>query len=87
VKTLHEDTRPFWMQRIFAFVKFKAFVATELWVSQLDGSQMHKIGHVAELLEDDDATDFLLSDLQWLPDGKRLSFEYNDGLWTVPADG
>jgi hypothetical protein len=55
-----------------------------IWVSRLDGSGMHEVGHLlsGKEAEDDDPA----FGLDWLPGGKRLSFGYGDALYTVPAD-
>ena len=46
----------------------------EIWVSNLDGSHMTRIGYNSNLFQ-----------VQWLPGGKQLSFLYRDGLYTVPV--
>lgn len=57
-----------------------------LWVSDLRGQKMHEVGSVPH-----DNT-FSLGDkddpgsIQWLPDGKTLSFLARGSVWTVPAD-
>ncbi len=60
-----------------------------LWVSRVDGSEMHEIGHLRDTINSskgdpregngwiDDYT------LRWLPDGKQLSFVYKDALYRV----
>ncbi|HLK60450.1 MAG TPA: hypothetical protein VKU00_28065 [Chthonomonadaceae bacterium] len=69
-----------------------------LWVSRLDGSEMHEIGGVNNptLLERSGPIDLETGEyywgppiprqLRWSPDGKRISFTYNRAIWTVPAD-
>ncbi len=62
-----------------------------LWVSRLDGSGMQEIGHM-----DYQPNDFghrgyepkkeVPQHLRWTPDGKRLSFQYQGALYTVPAN-
>jgi hypothetical protein len=52
-----------------------------LWVSNLDGSDMTEIGHVATLPKNQAWED--LSNLQWLPSGKRLSFIHQSSLYLV----
>ena len=55
----------------------------ELRTSCLDGSDVHEIGHLdAPKTREDPRPEHL----QWLPDGKQLSFIYKDRLYTVPAD-
>jgi hypothetical protein len=58
-----------------------------LWVSDLDGRNLREIGHLAlhpAANSDTDGPD--PEDVQWLPDGKRLSFLYKQALWIVPID-
>jgi hypothetical protein len=52
-----------------------------LWGSNIDGSRRVEIGYMAE------AGWGRGERLLWLPGGKRLSFVYNDNLYTVPVDG
>jgi len=60
-----------------------------LWVSRIDGSQMHEIGYVPlrwdynmDAPVQEDGIEFL----SWTPNGQRLSFIYKDALYTVPAN-
>ncbi len=52
--------------------------SASLWVGNLDGSQMHKVGSV-------EGGERPLQ-VCWLPSGDQLSFEYQGAIWTVPAD-
>jgi hypothetical protein len=58
-----------------------------LWVSDLRGQGMHEVGSVPH-----DSTFSWVTDgdypnsVQWLPDGKTLSFLARRSVWTVPAD-
>jgi len=60
-----------------------------LWVSRINGSQMHQIGYVP-LKPNKEYGGVILDNvperIYWLPDGKRLSFWLQDTLYTVPAD-
>jgi len=56
----------------------------EMRTTRLDGSDVHVIGHMA-LPKPDPKAEYP-GQLQWLPDGKRLSFVYKSVLYTVPAD-
>lgn len=71
------------LHRFLPFVHNDAPDDISLWVSALDGSGMHEIGRAPAKHS---PTGQLEPDLlEWLPDGKRLSFRYNGSLWTVPA--
>jgi hypothetical protein len=58
-----------------------------LWVSHLDGSHLHEIGYVSGADEDEEDTpDYLshrLTDVNWMPDGKRIEFCYHGALYTL----
>lgn len=56
----------------------------QLRTSRLDGSGVHEIGRME--IPNNTASTELPHNLSWLPDGKRLSFIYQQALWTVPAD-
>jgi hypothetical protein len=57
---------------------------TSLWISRSDGSHFHELGYVDTRTTADDALD--LHPLQWLPDGKTLSFDHEGALWTLSCD-
>jgi hypothetical protein len=61
------------------------YTTAELWVSKLDGSDMHQIGYqrVDSYSTLDDDSPFGVA---WLPDGKHLSFVYRNVLRVVPTD-
>ena len=54
---------------------------TAVWVSRLDGSDAHEIGHLAHKPDESRP-----QQLAWLPGGKQLSFNYKGDLYTVSAD-
>ncbi len=58
-----------------------------IWVSRLDGSAMREIGYVRVAAPADGSCPDDITYLQWLPDGKRLSFLYRGALWIVPDAG
>jgi hypothetical protein len=55
-----------------------------LWVSGIDGREMRQIGAIE--VERGIDYDSNLSLWRWTPDGKHLSFFYNDGLYIVPVE-
>ena len=62
-----------------------------VWVSQLDGSEWHEVGQQEAPAPDKAFGQHLLKfragspgELQWLPDGKTLSFFYQGDLYTIP---
>jgi hypothetical protein len=61
--------------------------AVGLWVSDLDGRNLREIGHLdLHPAANSDTAEPEPEDVQWLPDGKRLSFLYKQALWIVPID-
>lgn len=58
-----------------------------LWVSRIDGSDMHEIGSLALKSSPYGGVDSrdMPRDISWNPDGKRISFLYHDGLYAVPV--
>lgn len=67
-----------WLHRLWPSYKLTAESRLGLWVSRLDGAEMTEIGH--KYYEDRPGE---LTDLQWLPGDKKISFIYNDALYTV----
>lgn len=73
-----------WLHRFLPSIKPRVELRGELWVCDLTDGHWHEIGHiVTEPTEEE--THFHVR-FQWLPGGKRLSFQYKDALYTVPAD-
>jgi hypothetical protein len=70
-----------WMDKILARINFTRGVPMELWVSRIDGTGMHLVGSEPYMTDED-----LLCDLQWLPDGKRITFTFRGSVFAVPAD-
>lgn len=59
-----------------------------LYVCNIDGSGMHSLGKLGadrKVYANGGMGYDSGDDLQWLPDGKHLSFEYHDSIWVVPA--
>jgi hypothetical protein len=76
------------VQRFIPRVQVSSQERWEIWVSGVDGSNMRQIGY--EDLPGPENNKALsiptLPTLQWLPDGKQLSFIYKDVVYIVPAD-
>jgi len=71
------------LQRLLPFLKAPPQVQQQLWISCLDGKGMRLVGQT--LLKTRSGNEVRITDLRWLPNGKRLSFSYEDALWTVPT--
>jgi hypothetical protein len=52
-----------------------------LWISTIMGRDMREIGSITKPGEDDEITD-----LQWLPDEKHVSFAYRNALYVTSVD-
>jgi hypothetical protein len=74
-----------WLHRALPRISAQSRVTQSLWVSRLDGTGMVEVGHlpIADEKEAEKAGNRLL---RWLPGGRRLSFLYQDALWTVPVE-
>jgi len=74
-----------WLHRLFPRVSVTSVDTEEMWVSRADGGGMREIGHVLITPTDDYNSSGRLKKLQWLPDGKQISFLYHDTLYVAPA--
>ncbi len=55
------------------------------WVMNLDGSEKHLIGEFTVPAEEGKERPWIIEP-KWTPDGKKISFLYDDGIYTIPAD-
>jgi hypothetical protein len=74
-----------WLRRLFPSLPSKPIITESLWICQTDGQGLQEIGHVPGKTAASGDADEQLTDLQWLPDGKQISFIYQNMLYTVPA--
>ncbi len=59
----------------------------ELWTTRLDGrGGLHRVGVMIPSTNPGAFTSRTLYDWAWTPDGKRISFTYNDALFTLLVD-
>jgi hypothetical protein len=74
-------TSPFakWMGRLH-LSSAKSEMGQSWWVSRLDGSGMHEIGHISARQDDGGVA------LRWLPDSRHCSFVYKGKLYVLPTD-
>ena len=68
------------LQRFFPAYKAQRKPGHSWWVSCMDGSAMHEVGRTVNRNDDGGIG------LQWMPDGKQLSFVYKGQLYIAPAD-
>ncbi len=75
-----------WWDRFFPPAERPPYKIT-LWVSGLRGKGAHEVGSVPHNNMFSTDTDWEYpNSIQWLPDGKTLSFLCGKSLWTVPSD-
>ena len=54
----------------------------EIRVSNLDGTGMCRLGY-ADLVATDRDAYYIANELRWLPDSRRIGFEYRGGYWAI----
>jgi len=84
----HSATPPFldWLHRVFPKFDAKPTLTESLWVSRTDGRGMYEIGHVPTLLDENGELEECIKAIQWLPDGKQISFVYHGKLYITSAE-
>jgi len=89
-KVTTQSTAPLqlWLHRYLPYLRFPKYRSTAIWASRIDGKDRHEIGHVIETTdaseENETLSESVLDELKWLPDGRHLSFEYKNALYTAP---
>jgi len=83
VESAYVDAGRAALHRWLPFFKAPSQPREELWISQLDGAGMRIVGQIPIRVRS--GNEVRITDLRWLPDGKHLSFSYEDALWTVSA--
>jgi hypothetical protein len=72
-----------WLQRWLPKLQREPTHTEELWSSDADGRRMQEVGSLT-VPPDAPVQGFdIISDLQWLPDGKQVSFVYDHHLYVV----
>ena len=77
-----------WLQRLIPSYKVPQLHTVGVWISQINGNDMHELGHVTTNSSpyEGNPTRIVPQDVRWLPDGKHLSFSYNGNLWRTISD-
>lgn len=78
-----------WLHKLIPSFKLPPKAKFGLWISHIDGSEMHEIGYVPlkpDLINGGTMAEDAPNSIQWLPDGKRLSFQYKNNLYIIPVD-
>jgi hypothetical protein len=93
LKVTRKNSVSILFHRLFPNFTTRPVVMEEIWTSRIDGSQMHELGHVPlpavvtdPRQSDSDDPKHELEKLQWLPDGKNISFIYHGTLYVVSAE-
>jgi len=74
-----------WLARWIPLFKKEPHPRIELRTSKLDGSDVRALGYLDFDPEKPPYANTNPSGLRWLPDGQRLSFIYEDAMWTISA--
>jgi hypothetical protein len=81
---IRQQSVPPWsafLHRLISSYPAKPIVVGSIWISRIDGTEMHELGHQRGT-DGGQAAD----DLHWLPDGKHLSYLYKGLVYTVPVE-
>jgi hypothetical protein len=90
--------KPGYFERLLARIRteWKREIRPEwrLWVANLDGSHRHEVGYMVQPPDHPPGvagqggwmSPSYPQELKWLPDGKRLSYVFDDALYTVPVE-
>jgi hypothetical protein len=68
---------PRFLRRFLPWQQKPVAAHTSVWISTADGKNMRELGSFPSKT---------FTALHWSPDGKRLSFVYQNALWTVPVE-
>lgn len=75
-----------WLHRFIPQIPVTPTVTDALWVSRSDGSGLHEIGHEPYTGLSSISPNDRLESIQWLPDGKRISFTYEGMLYVLSVE-
>lgn len=70
-----------WLHTRFPFLRIPMTHIATLWITKPDGTQPRLLG--SERIRPGQAPP---GPIRWTPEGKRISFVYQDTLWAVPVD-
>lgn len=78
------------IHRLLPFIRGNGTIVERGWVSHLDGSHMKEVGFyempIGRPSRIHPRAPILIYAPKWTPDGKRISFIYEDRIMTIPAD-
>jgi len=69
---------------LFPSHKSDPSLQTSLWISNIDGSEMHEVTTWNHHFHDKDIE--IPQAVQWLPGDKEISFSYSDDIYVIRAD-
>ena len=76
-----------WLHRLFPKIDSEPTLREGFWASRADGGGLREIGEVSlPWSAHDHFWENTFDDIQWLPDGKQISFVYHGMLYIVPAE-
>jgi len=68
--------------RINSWVHIQSGYFDSIWTSDVDGSNLHELGFI----KSDSSAYRHIGRTGWMQDGKRLWFDFDNAIWTVPVD-
>ena len=74
-----------WLHERISQIPEGAYCVEQGWVMNLDGSGKHLIGEYTVSMEEGKEFPWIIQP-KWTPDGKKISFLYDDGVYAIPAD-
>jgi len=80
---VHNSLLRTWLHRILPTSVVEALNTDELWISRTDGSALHEIGFLPIETSGGGTPTYSLTEVQWLPGGKQISFLYHDTLYVT----
>lgn len=75
-----------WLHRYFRKIPIDQTTTEELWISRGDGTGMRSLGTIPVQPDPESIQEYRLQDLQWLPDGKHVSFIYRGTLYKMATE-
>ena len=74
-----------WLHKRISWLPDGNYGIEQGWVMNLDGSGKHLIGEFTAPFGNRKEHPWIVEP-EWTPDGKKISFLYDDGIYTIPAD-
>ena len=73
------------LQSLYAMLHIRLSYTAAIWISKPDGGDLHELGSMPLINAPTLSTECKSSHLRWTPNGKSLSFLYQNNLYIIPA--